>query len=389
MNAHPRIYGPDFDIEIALRNAWFSGFYEGEGSIWNDRSDHNKVTMSLTQKDLTPLIIAKDIWGGAIRKVKYKDKKDVPRVCHDWRIGHEKSMKFIEDIKPYMKIPYKINQLEESLRLFEDAPSLTADYKCHYCEESFYTRSQRGHHTDKHHREKSVCDICTRKFVYPSEVIRHKAINHPEGATYNLTQEELADFENYVAETGNKYLSGIVSTDHVIKGVFSYKCDVEGCRMTAAAKGYITRHKREVHGIVPVRAAKPKFTDGLLVCGIGGCVLQYRRQSELTRHIKQSHPQHIKPKEGKVEPMPKDTTHNHIKRSETMAEQREELRKTMVWKVCTKCKIDKTVAEFGNKSDTKDGKQPYCKKCVNEAKKKSNERMKEKLLAANPHMAPK
>lgn len=65
---------------------------------------------------------------------------------------------------------------------------------------------------------------------------------------------------------------------------------------------------------------------------------------------------------------------SHEKRSITMALQREEIRKVLTEKQCTKCKETKNVSEFGKKSDTKDGYQPYCRDCIALAKKKSREK---------------
>jgi hypothetical protein len=58
------------------------------------------------------------------------------------------------------------------------------------------------------------------------------------------------------------------------------------------------------------------------------------------------------------------------KRSETMAKLREELRKILTEKQCSKCKETKEILEFAKKSDTKDGLQPYCRYCISLAKKK-------------------
>lgn len=63
---------------------------------------------------------------------------------------------------------------------------------------------------------------------------------------------------------------------------------------------------------------------------------------------------------------------SHSKRSETMANQREMIRKDLIEKKCTKCTLVKKVSEFGKKSDTRDGYQPYCRNCVSIAKKKIN-----------------
>jgi hypothetical protein len=66
---------------------------------------------------------------------------------------------------------------------------------------------------------------------------------------------------------------------------------------------------------------------------------------------------------------------SHGKRSETMAKQREEIRSTITEKQCSHkdCLEIKSINEFGHKSDSKDGYQPYCKTCVQKAKLKSRE----------------
>ena len=61
------------------------------------------------------------------------------------------------------------------------------------------------------------------------------------------------------------------------------------------------------------------------------------------------------------------------KRSLTMSAQKEEFRKDLTEKCCTKCKIIKNTTEFGKKTDTKDGFQPYCRACINDIKKNSRQ----------------
>lgn len=61
---------------------------------------------------------------------------------------------------------------------------------------------------------------------------------------------------------------------------------------------------------------------------------------------------------------------SHEKRSETMGKQREDLRKFLTEKSCSKCKETKEISKYNKKSDTKDGLQPYCRDCVAFAKKK-------------------
>jgi len=57
------------------------------------------------------------------------------------------------------------------------------------------------------------------------------------------------------------------------------------------------------------------------------------------------------------------------KRSITMEKQREEIRKNLIDKNCTKCKNKKVISEFCKKTDTKDGYSPYCKTCFTLYKK--------------------
>jgi hypothetical protein len=59
------------------------------------------------------------------------------------------------------------------------------------------------------------------------------------------------------------------------------------------------------------------------------------------------------------------TKHIIEKRSITMKNQRDEIRKELKEKVCKKCETNKQITEFSKKSDTKDGYQPYCRCCIN------------------------
>ena len=58
-----------------------------------------------------------------------------------------------------------------------------------------------------------------------------------------------------------------------------------------------------------------------------------------------------------------------IKRSKTMQQQREELRKTITHKECGHCNIIKPVSEFNKKADAKDCLQTNCRTCVCEIKR--------------------
>jgi hypothetical protein len=60
---------------------------------------------------------------------------------------------------------------------------------------------------------------------------------------------------------------------------------------------------------------------------------------------------------------------SHDKRSITMEKQREEIRKNLIDKNCTKCKNKKIISDFCKKTDTKDGYSSYCKLCITLFKK--------------------
>ena len=47
---------------------WFCGFYEGEGCVSNDKSNNNKIKLSISQNDRSPLDLGRSIWGGNIRE---------------------------------------------------------------------------------------------------------------------------------------------------------------------------------------------------------------------------------------------------------------------------------------------------------------------------------
>ncbi len=96
-------------------------------------------------------------------------------------------------------------------------------------------------------------------------------------------------------------------------------------------------------------------------CPTCGTVVSDERKKSISEGMKK----YLGTDEGK-----KMKADSHVKRSETMAEQRKELRKNITEKVCTKCTKTKDISEFGKKTDTKDGFQPYCRECIAIAKKK-------------------
>lgn len=142
---------------------WFCGFYEGEGSITNDKSNNNRLRVAISQNDPAPLKIAQQLWGGSVRK-RVRKSPASEKICvgYEWRIPHHNSLKFISDIKPFMIIPYKINQVDEAIRISKIGNNDT--YKCNFCDKSFASPSGRRRHEVKQHISlgfKFVCKICS------------------------------------------------------------------------------------------------------------------------------------------------------------------------------------------------------------------------------------
>lgn len=129
---------------------WMAGFYEGEGSVSNDISNNNKLRTSISQNDSTPLIKASKIWGGSVRKRTRTTLKG--KICHghEWRISHHDSLKFFNDIRPYMIIPYKIQQFEKVLNISKSP--LDRRFKCDLCEEDFASPAGRRRHEKNIHK---------------------------------------------------------------------------------------------------------------------------------------------------------------------------------------------------------------------------------------------
>jgi len=129
---------------------WMAGFYEGEGSVSNDISNRNRLRMSISQNDPTPLEKAKIIWGGSVRKIVRKSPAS-DKICtgYEWRISHNKSIIFFKDIQPYMIIPYKIKQFEKVIQIWKEP--FDRRFKCNFCENDYASPSGRRRHEKKVH----------------------------------------------------------------------------------------------------------------------------------------------------------------------------------------------------------------------------------------------
>lgn len=124
---------------------WFAGFYEGEGSISNDISNNMRLRVTISQNDRTPLDIGQKYWGGNVR-VRIRKSPASDKICngHEWRLSHHESLKFIEDIKPHMMIPYKIQQVEKCFEKLQNG--IQRRFKCTECDQDYASPSGRRRH---------------------------------------------------------------------------------------------------------------------------------------------------------------------------------------------------------------------------------------------------
>jgi len=159
---------------------WFAGFYEGEGSISNDTNNRNRLVVSIAQNDRTPLDIGQNIWGGHVReRIRKSPVSDKICVGHEWRLKHNNSIKFLQDIKPFMIIPYKIQQIKTCEEKLNEKWDKT--FKCSFCDSIFTDMSGRRRHEKNNHIEKGQlhkCIYCEKTYSTLDSMKRHIKINH-------------------------------------------------------------------------------------------------------------------------------------------------------------------------------------------------------------------
>jgi len=178
---------------------WFAGFYEGEGTISNDIGNNNRIRLSVAQNDITPLEKAKALWGGWITKRVRKSAMS-DKICtgYEWALSHNPALRFIDDIKPYMIIPYKINQMERVLEASKHGSD--ERYTCRYCDLTYSAPSGRSRHERNQHSEivcTLMCDVdgCERTFKTKDSMSRHKRINHTAEEAQLDSDQESSDEE--------------------------------------------------------------------------------------------------------------------------------------------------------------------------------------------------
>jgi hypothetical protein len=104
----------------------------GSGSIINDKSNNERIRLSISQNDITPLLLAKKIWGDSVRERNRISLNGKMCNGNEWTISQNFALKFIEDIKSFMIIPYKINQINVTLEKMNKGNNIK--YKCNFCD---------------------------------------------------------------------------------------------------------------------------------------------------------------------------------------------------------------------------------------------------------------
>lgn len=157
---------------------WFAGFYEGEGSVSNDVSNNNALRISIAQNDRTPLDMAVNVWGGSVRERVRITPSGKECHGHEWRISKREGVeKFIADIRPFMIIPYKMQQLDICVEVSKT--KCERRFKCSFCDMDFANPSGRRRHERQQHVEKGVCfecQSCGNSYQSRDTLTRHQKV---------------------------------------------------------------------------------------------------------------------------------------------------------------------------------------------------------------------
>ena len=170
---------------------WFCGFYEGEGSISNDISNNNRLRISISQNDPTPLVEGKNRWGGSVRKRTRISLTGKECNGNEWTMSHNDSLKFVEDIKPYMKIPRKIEQIDNAISLWKNFVKGSIKFKCSFCDKEYSNPSGRRRHVLNDHKNidiKFSCSKCDKIYNTLDSAKRHIKQKHPDASVVKLRE---------------------------------------------------------------------------------------------------------------------------------------------------------------------------------------------------------
>lgn len=172
-------------MEQQKLNIWFAGFYEGEGSISNDINNRNRLRISIAQNDRTPLDIGQKIWGGCVRE-RIRKSPASGKICvgNEWQLNHNQAINFLNDIKPYLLIPYKINQIKSCEEKLKEV--WTRRFKCSFCDSDFADSPGRRRHEKNQHSDILVrykCEHCEKDYNNKDTLTRHIKLKHSSVAS--------------------------------------------------------------------------------------------------------------------------------------------------------------------------------------------------------------
>ena len=118
-------------------------------------TNNNRFNIGIAQNDETPLVLGQTIWGGNVRK-RVRKSPASDKICtgYEWKLSYNESLRFIEDIKPFMIIPYKINQINQAIE--KCSKGIQRRFKCHLCELDYASPSGRTRHVKNFHKSQML-----------------------------------------------------------------------------------------------------------------------------------------------------------------------------------------------------------------------------------------
>jgi hypothetical protein len=136
---------------------WFAGFYEGEGWVSNDITNMNRLRLGIAQNDPKPLEIAMSIWGGRMRKRTRKSPAS-DKICigYELILDHKRALEFLDDIKPFMLIPYKIQQVKAVIDKSNEP--WTSRFACKLCKKEYANPAARRRHVRNFHENSNASE---------------------------------------------------------------------------------------------------------------------------------------------------------------------------------------------------------------------------------------
>ncbi len=170
----------------------------------------------------------------------YKTKKDLTRHIREKHTEKpdEFTCDFIENGQPCGK---KFTSQNGLTRHIKTVHTQERTYKCNYCDELFYTASERNVHENRWHNE--------------------------EGRKYNCRLEGCNE-SFYSSSDRNRHERTVHSDER------NYKCDHDGCTSCFKTQTELTAHKKNVHLEV----------DQMFICDWPGCNMSFPTENRLKEH---------------------------------------------------------------------------------------------------------